>query len=349
MINIEELLQTAIVLNASDVHITVGSPPQLRINGKVVNLEEKKYLVEDIEDIIQSILDNKQRKCLEETGEVAVAFSTLQAGRCRANVFRQRGCYAAVFRLFGSGIPKAEDLQIPQTVLELYKERRGLIMISGASGSGKTTTAAVLIDQINWERGGHILTLESPVEYLHTHKKAIVNQREIGIDTNDYNRALKAALREDVDVIMVGEVQDAETIRGMITAAEMGHLVLGVIDVMGAVETVEQMIEAFLPEQRQTIQNRLSRVLNAVISQQLIPISEDGSRQVVFDVMHTNTTIKNLICEGKISQIGAVMYGEKEMQRMDEGIYELYVQGKIDRKQALDYVWDTSMLQKKLL
>lgn len=349
MTNIEELLQTAILWNASDLHITVGAPPQLRINGRVVSLEGKSFLGEDIESIMQSILNNKQRKCLEEAGEVEVAFSALQAGRCRANVFCQREGYTIVFRLLGNGIPKIENLQIPQTILELYKEKRGLILISGASKSGRTTTAAVLIDSINEKIGGHILTLESPVEYLHRNKKAIVNQREIGIDTKDYSTAIKAALREDVDVIMVGNVQDAETIRAMITAAEMGHLVFGVMDAVGAVETIERMIEVFLPEQRQTMQSRLSRVLNAVISQQLIPVSEDEQRQAVFDVMRTNINIKNLICEGKISQIGMVMYEETGMQRMDEGIYKLYIQGKLDRKQALNYVWDTSMLQKKLL
>lgn len=349
MISIEELLQTAMQQNVSDVHISVGNVPQMRVNGRVVRLEGERISEEDMEHMVQSILNNKQRMCFEETGEVEVAFSTLQAGRCRVNVFSQSGYSAAVFRLLGSGIPKIEEVPIPQTVLELYREKRGLILISGASGSGRTTTAAVLIDRINGEIGGHILTLESPVEYLHTHKKAMVNQREIGTDTKDYGRALKAALRADADVIMVGSVRDAETIEAMITAAEMGHLVIGVMDAVGAVETIERTIEVFSPEQRKRMLNRLSSVLNAVVSQQLVPTLEGGKRQGVFDVMRVNRMVKNLICEGKLSQIADVMGTENGMQRMDTGVFELYIQGLIDRRQALDCVRDSSVLQKKLL
>lgn len=348
MTSIEELLQTAMEQNASDVHITTGSPAQMRVNGELISLGEQTLLVEDIKYMIHFFLNDKQKKCLEETGEVTFAFSTSQGVRCRSSIFLQGGYYAAAFRLLGAGIPEAETLQIPQNVLTLYKEKQGLIIISGASRSGRTTTLAVLLDRINREIGGHILTLESPVEYLHTSKKALVNQREIGLDTINYSDALKTALREDADVWMVGEMRDAETIRAMITAAEMGHLVFGVMDVVGALETIERMIEAFLPEQQNTMRMRLAYVLRAVVSQQLIPIS-GNRRQSVFDVMRVNDMVKSLICDRKTAQIKGIMQIEKGMQRMDKEIFELYVQGEIDREQALRYVRDASLAEKMLI
>lgn len=349
MIDIEELLQRAMDQGASDVHISAWNSPQMRMDGRLIQLEGQILLEEDMEYLIQIFLNDSQRKYLEETGEIETAFSTAKIGRCRVHIFQQRGCYSAIFRLFGNGVPEVEKILLPPSVLELYKEKQGLIIVSGAAGSGRTTTLAVLIEQINQKIGGHILTLESPIEYLYSVGKAMIHQREIGMDTINYNRALKAALKEDVDVILVGDMSDGETIKAMITAAEMGHLVFGVMDAVGAVQTVEQMVETFLPEQQKIMRIRLARVLRAVVFQQLIPTSSSGKRQGVFDVMYANMTIKDLICEGKIAQIEKVMQIEEEMQRMDDGIYDLYIQGEIDRKQALHYVRNISLLEKKLL
>lgn len=349
MTSIEELLQQAMEKNASDVHITMGKPSMMRINGELVRLEDQTPMAEDIKYIIQFFLNDRQKKRLEDTGEVEVALSIDQVGRCRASIFLQGGYYAAVFRLLGKEIPKLEVLQIPQTVLDLYKEKQGMVIASGSSGSGRTTTLAVLVDRINREIGGRILTLESPIEYLHSCQRALVGQREIGLDTISYASALKAALREDTDVILVGEMRDAETICAMITAAEMGHLVLGVMDAVGAVETVERMMEVFLPEQQQAMRIRLAYVLNAVISQQLIALSGIGRRQGVFDVLRANMAVKHMICEGKMEQINGVMQEENGMQRMDDGIFDLYIQGKINREQALRYVRDLSLFEKKLI
>lgn len=348
-LSIEELLQIAAEKNASDVHIAIGSPAQFRINGRCVYLKAQPFSIEEIKYMIHFFLNDKQKKRLEETGEVTFAFSTSKNIRCRANIFLQGGYYAATFRLLGVGIPKAETLQIPQNILELYKERQGLIILSGASGSGRTTTLAVLLDWINQKIGGHILTLESPIEYLHTGKKAMIHQREIGLDTISYSNALKAAQKEDVDVLLVGEVQDADTIQAMIQAAEMGHLVFGVMDAVGAIETIEQMIEGFLPEQQMAIQKRLADVLKAVVSQQLIPVIGSAKRQSVFDLIYTNHTVKNLIRDGKIMQIKEIMQAENRMQRMEEEVFKLYIQGVIVREQALCYIKDTSLTEKMLI
>ncbi len=346
-INIEKLLWIAVERHASDIHIVLERPIQLRINGKCIFLEDQVFSAEEMKYLIHFLLNDKQKKCLQETGEVTFAFSTSQKIRCRASIFLQRGYYAAVFHLLGIGIPKAETLKIPQSVLELYKENQGLVIVSGASGSGRTTTLAVLLDRINQEIGGHILTLESPVEYLHVRKKAMVHQRGIGLDVVNYTSALKAAIREDADVLLVGEAEDAETIEKMITAAEMGHFVFGVMDVVGAVETIERMTEVFSPEQRKTMQKRLAYALKAVVSQRLIPIGDE--QRAVFDVILADKTVRNLIEEGKTASIKEVMQNEKGMQRMEETIFEWYIQGKLDREQALRYVRDASLVEKMLI
>ena len=348
MTNIERLLQKAAEQGASDLHITAKNPPWIRRNGRLICLEEEVFSAEGEEELLYAFLDERQRAKLVEAGKVEFGFSFSET-RCRVQVFQQIQGYTAVFRLFGDGIPEAEDLSIPQSVLEVCKKKQGLVILSGASGSGRTTTLSVLIEQINREIGGHILTLESPVEYQYINKKGIIHQREVGVDTESYSKGLTDALREDADVIAVGAISDAETICAMMKASEMGHLVFGVMDAVGAVETVEQIIELVLPEQRQVMRCRFADMLCMVVSQQLIPTLGGERRQSVFDVMYANETVKNLICEGKTAFIGSVMQTESGMQKMDRGIFELYVQGKIDRQQALQYVRDSSLLEKKLI
>lgn len=351
MVSIEEILQTAMENSASDVHITAGAPPNMRVNGFLIRMKYQSLMPDDTKQMLEGIMNEKQKQLLEEKGEADFSFSVPQTGRYRVNVFKQRGCYAAVLRPIGTSIPDAMELGIPQSVINLYRKKRGLILVTGPAGCGKSTTLAALVNKINQNIHAHIITLENPIEHLYQHEKAIVNQREIGQDSDSYETALKAALREDPDVILVGELQDPETIRMAITAAETGHLVFSALHTVGAVSTIDYIIGLFPPYQQRQIRMRLAGVLEAVISQQLIPASDRKRRMVVFEVMHTNPAIKSLICEEKTHQIGAIIQvGKKQgMQTMDDAIFDLYIRGDIDRERALIYAPDASILGKKLI
>lgn len=266
------------------------------------------------------------------------------------NVFKQRGSYAAAIRLVGTSIPAPNQLGIPDSVLELTKRKRGLVLVTGPTGSGKSTTLASLIDLINSNSNLHIITLEDPIEYLHQHKKSIVNQREIGLDTFSYQDALRAALREDPDVILVGEMRDLETIAIAITAAETGHLVFSTLHTIGAANTVDRIIDVFPPHQQQQIRIQLASVLEAVVSQQLIPSSDGAGRVAAFEVMHANSAIRNLIREAKAHQITTIIQTNRKlgMQTMDEAIYNLYINKKIDAEQAIHFAQDQMAIERRL-
>lgn len=351
MINMEELMRTARENGASDVHITAGIPPRMRVNGFLISMEYQRLMPDEIERMLQNIMKEKQSQRLEEKGEADFSFSTPQAGRCRINVFKQSGSYAAVLHLIRETIPDVLELRVPQSAADLYRKKRGLILVTGPSGSGKTTTLAALLHKINQNVHAHIITLENPIEYLHQHDKAIVSQREIGQDTCSYVSALRAALREDSDVILIGEMCSPEIIDAAVTAAETGHLVFSALHTVGAANTIDYMINAFPPYQQQQMRIRLAGVLEAVVSQQLIPTSNHRERVPAFEVMHANLAAKNLIREGKTSQIGALIQsGRKQgMQTMDDALFELYIRGEIDREQALAYAQDVGMLERKLI
>lgn len=350
MITIEELLQIAKDSNASDVHLTVGVPPKMRVNGALMDMDFPKLYPADTEQIITTFMDEHKLEILKSKGEVDFSFSIPTLGRYRANVFTQRGSMAASLRLVGTQIPKMEDLGIPKSVVDLVNKKRGLILVTGPTGSGKSTTLASFIDRINDVYSDHIITLEDPIEYLHHHKKSMVNQREIGIDTNSYANALRAALREDPDVILVGEMRDLETIQTAITAAETGHLVLSTLHTIGAASTIDRIIDVFPPHQQQQIRIQLSMVLEAVISQQLIPTADKKRRVAAFEIMHNTIAIKNLIREAKTFQIASqIQTGKKYgMQSMDDALYNLFILGEITKESAVNYAQDSVTLEKKI-
>ena len=347
---IEELLITAKENKASDVHITVGLPPKMRINGILVDMDYPRLLPPDTEAVISTMMSDKRLQQFEELGEIDFSYSIPQIGRYRVNVFHQRGSMAASIRLVSTKIPLPEELGIPKSVVDLYQKKRGLVLVTGPTGSGKSTTLASIIDRINSMREVHVITLEDPIEYLHNHKKAMVNQREVGLDTHSYSNALRAALREDPDVILVGEMRDLETISTAITAAETGHLVLSTLHTIGAASTIDRIVDVFPPHQQQQIRVQLSMVLESVISKQLIPTADKKSRVAAFEVMHSTPAIKNLIREAKSPQINSTIQTSKKlgMQTMDDAIFDLYMKGDIDKENAVSYAQDSQIMEKRI-
>ena len=350
MATIEEILTVAKEAGASDVHLTVGIPPKMRVNGNLVTMDFPKMLPADTLDVVLSIMTESQRDRYEEKGEYDMSFAVPNVARYRVNVFKQRGSAALAFRVVSTEIPSPEKLGVPESVIDLYQRKRGLILVTGPTGSGKSTTLAAIIDKVNSNRDAHIITLEDPIEYLHQHKMSMVNQREIGLDSENYANALRAALREDPDVILVGEMRDFETISVAITAAETGHLVLSTLHTIGAASTIDRVIDVFPPHQQQQIRVQLSNVLEAVISQQLIPTSDGRGRCAAFEVMHANHAVRNLIREGKSHQLQSVMQTNRKigMITMDDAILQLYYDGKIDRELAIQFAQDVDGMEQKI-
>lgn len=350
MIDITQILTTAKMAGASDVHLTVGIPPKMRVNGDLISMEGGKLLPPDTAALAESILSEKQMEIFRERGELDMAYAIRDLGRYRVNVYHQRGSVAMAFRLVGTEIPSPEMLGISDSVMNLAQRKHGLVLVTGPTGSGKSTTLACLIDRINKTRDAHVITLEDPIEFLHQHQMSIVNQREIGIDSNNYAAALRAALREDPDVILVGEMRDFETISVAITAAETGHLVLSTLHTIGAANTVDRVIDVFPPHQQQQIRIQLSNVLEAVVSQQLIPTSDSRGRVAAFEVMHVNHAIRNLIREGKTHQITSFIQTNRKMgmMTMDDAIMQLYYSGKINQEDAVDFAQDVEGMKIKL-
>lgn len=298
----------------------------------------------------KEIMSQEQFDHFMEKGEYDMSLSLKEAGRYRVNVFRQQGAAALAFRLVRSEIPSPEELGIPSSVIDLYNRKRGLILVTGPTGSGKSTTLASIIHKVNLCRDAHIITLEDPIEYVHTHKMSMVNQREIGSDTQSYANGLKAALREDPDVILVGEMRDYETISVAVTAAETGHLVLSTLHTIGAASTVDRIIDVFPPHQQQQIRVQLANVLEGIISQQLIPKADGRGRVGVFEVLHVNLAVRNLIREGKTHQLPSIMQtGRRQgMMTMDEAIIQLVRDRKITPQMALSFAQDRDSMERVL-
>ncbi len=343
VISVEEVLAKAKEAGASDVHITVGVPPKMRVNGDLITMDYERMLPPDTHRVVEDIMSDFQLQRFEERGEYDMSFSV--------NAYKQRGSVAVALRLVGTEIPAPESLGVPPSVVELSQRKRGLVLVTGPTGSGKSTTLAAVIDKINNTRDAHIITLEDPIEYLHSHKLSMVNQREIGLDTQSYANALRAALREDPDVILVGEMRDFDTISVAITAAETGHLVLSTLHTIGAASTVDRVIDVFPPHQQQQIRVQLSNVIEAVVSQQLIPTADGRSRVAAFEVMHANHAVRNLIREGKSHQLVSVMQTNRKMGMitMDEAIQQLYMEGRITREMAIQFATDPDGMSMKLL
>lgn len=350
-LNIKNIVMLAKEKGASDVHLTVGVKPKCRIRGVLVALEEFEVLYPPATKVlVESMLTTTNKAIFDEKGEADFAYSIPEVGRFRVNAFHQRGSCAAVIRIVNTVIPDSDSLGIPGSVLDLCNKKRGLVLVTGPTGSGKSTTLASLIDIINRQKEVHIITLEDPIEYLHNHSKAVVNQREIGLDTQSYANALRAALREDPDIILVGEMRDLDTISTAITAAETGHLVFSTLHTIGAAPTIDRVIDVFPPHQQTQIRVQLASVLESVISQQLLPTADRKGRVAAFEVMHGTPAIKNLIREGKTHQIESIMQTSKKfgMQTMDDALFDLYIKHKIDGAHALEFSQNYEEMQKKI-
>ena len=347
---LKELLVNTLELGASDLHLTVAVPPTVRKNGKLIKIGNENLLPEDIEKFAREILEERYEEYLE-IGEYDISYSLTGVGRFRANIFKQRNSDAIAIRVIALKIPTLDELKYPSVLKDISNKQRGLILVTGPTGSGKSTTLAAMINEINSSRQGHIITLEDPIEYLHKHKSCIINQREIGKDSKSYKNALKAILREDPDVILVGEMRDLETISIAITAAETGHLVLSTLHTIGSAKTIDRIIDVFPPYQQQQVKVQLASVLQAVVSQQLIEKADGSGRTAALEVMVTTPGIQNLIREGKTHQIeSAVQTGSKYgMKTMDMALADLYKRGEITSESAISYAVDRETLKRLMI
>jgi twitching motility protein PilT len=322
---------------ASDVHLSPGFPPAMRVRGKIVPLEEYgPMLPQQTRDTVYSLLNDDQRKRFESRKQLDLAYAVPGVARFRVNCFFQRGSISAAFRRIPHEIPKLEDLGLPAVLEEFTRKPRGFILVTGPTGSGKSTSLAAMMDIINREREEHILTIEDPIEFLHQHKRCIVNQREIGADAEDFSFALTSALREDPDVILVGEMRDLETMRTALTAAETGHLVFATLHTQSTAQTVDRIIDIFPAEQQAQVRMQLSIGLQGIVTQQLLQTADGAGRVVACEVLVPTPAVRNLIREGKTHQIYSAIQtsGSIGMQTMDAHLAQLVRMGRITRKLA---------------
>ena len=336
MVTLRELLELMTKRNASDLHLTVGSPPQLRIDGKLVKTEYDPLTPEDTRKLAYSIMTEKQRKRFEEESELDLSFGIEQMSRFRCNVFMQRGNVAVALRLIPFRIRSFEELGIPKVVVDFAKLPRGLVLVTGPTGSGKSTTLASIVNKINQERHDHILTVEDPIEYLHRHNCALINQREVYSDTASFASALKYALREDPDVVLIGEMRDLETTDAALTISETGHLVFATLHTNSCAESINRIIDIFPPSQQEQVRVVLSFVLQAVVTQQLIP-KIGGGRSLSMEIMVCTPAIRALIRDDKIHQIySMIQAGQKfGMKTINQSLAELYLNKRITLSDAL--------------
>src|SRR5713226_1712141 len=324
--SIDELLEHMVARNASDLHVTVGTPPVIRVRGELERLEEYAPLTpEDSQGLLYRILSSEQQKNLEIKRQLDFSHSIPGLARFRVNVYFQRESIGAAFRLIPAEIKTLEELGIPATLHQLAQKPRGLVLVTGPTGSGKSTTLAAIIDEINRNRSEHILTIEDPIEFLHKHKKCIVNQREIGPDASSFAEALKAALRQDPDVILVGEMRDLETISTALTAAETGHLVFGTLHTQSAPSTIDRIIDVFAPEQQEQVRIMIANSLQAVVTQALLPTADGVGRVAALEILLPDDAVRNLIRQAKIEQVYSVMQTKTAggMQTMEQALADL--------------------------
>lgn len=323
-------------LKASDLHLTAGSPPMVREKGRLRPLEYPKLTPQDTREIVYSILSNDQRKKLEIDWQIDLSYAVPGHGRYRVNAYYQRASIGAAFRLIPQDMPRLETLGLPRVLLDFSDKPRGFVLVTGPTGSGKSTTLAAMIDRINEERHEHILTVEDPIEFLHRHKSCIVNQRELGSDAQSFALGLKAALRQDPDVILVGEMRDLETISTALTAAETGHLVFATLHTQDTAQTVDRIVDVFPPEQQHQVRVQLSVALQGIVTQQLLPTADGEGRVCAAEILVPTPAVRNLIREGKTHQIYSALQtgGAHGMQTMDAALAELVRAGKITRELA---------------
>lgn len=349
---IADIFEKAIEKKASDIFIIAGRPLSYKIMGEIVSINDTPLSAEETYVIIYDIFKLAKKDNIDKLyteGDVDFSFSMPKLGRFRVSAYMQRNSYAAVIRVVFFELPDPTKLGIPDVVMNLYKKTKGLILLTGPAGSGKSTTLACIIDKINSERNNHIMTFEDPIEFIHKHKKSIVSQREISTDSKDYVSALRSSLRQAPDVMLIGEMRDLETIEIALTAAETGHLVLSTLHTTGAANTIDRIIDVFPSNQQQQIRIQLSMQLQAVISQHLIPSNVCG-RAAAFEVMLVNNAISNLIRDSKVHQLNSVIYSSdgKGMRSMDTSILELYQNGIITKENAIIHAMDSDIMAKKL-
>lgn len=350
--NVKEILENITKQNASDIFVVAGRPLTYKVNGKMYSYQEERMKPDMCHEFVTGIYelaDHRDISSFEAKGDDDFSFAIVGVSRFRVSTYKQRGSYSAVIRIITFTLPKPSELMIPDSVMNLANTNNGMVLITGPAGGGKSTTLACLIDKINSEREAHIITLEDPLEFLHSHKKSIVSQREVCTDTENYLTALRASLRQSPDVILLGEMRDYETINTAMTAAETGHLIFSTLHTIGAANTIDRIIDAFPAAQQSQVAIQLSMVLQAVVSQRLLP-TVDGRMVPAFEIMVLTPAIRNIIRERKTHQIDGMIYSSlnENMIAMDTSIFKLYKQGIIDKHTALSNASNPEMLGKKL-
>ncbi len=351
MLSFLETLHASAKEGASDIFIVSGQPLSCKVGKRIVLLSEQKVMPARAEELVREAYEYAGRdiKKLENAGDDDFAISVPELARFRISTYKQRGSFAAVIRMISFGIPDHEKMGIPDSIMAVSSVQKGLVLVTGAAGNGKSTTLACIIDKINKTRTGHIITLEEPIEFLYRNEKSIISQREISLDTSDYITALRACLRQAPDVILLGEMRDHETIKTAMTAAETGHLVLSTLHTLGAVNTIDRIIDIFPPEQQQQIRVQLSSLLRSVISQQLVQ-TVDGGVVPVFEIMHVNNAIRTMIRESKAHQIDSAIASAaaEGMVSMDASLLSLFKQGRIDKDTALRSAISPELLLRRM-
>ena len=347
-VNIDKLLEITHKNSGSDLHLTVGISPMARIRGQLLPLDFPILDTEAIEELIMPIIQTEHKRYFEESLELDISYSMPGIARFRGNIMKQKGTLAAVFRIIPFDVPDISTLGLPPTIRELCFLSRGLVLVTGPTGSGKSTTLAAMIDLINTERRVNIVTIEDPIEFLHKHKNSIVKQREVGLDTHSFANALRHVLRHDPDVILVGEMRDTESIAIALTAAETGHLVLSTLHTQTASHTVNRIVDVFQDYKRDQVRQQLANTLRAVISQQLVPTVDGKGRVAAVELMRDTPAIRNMIREGKEHQLYSVIQTSrsKGMQTMDQALADLYSKGKIKKEAAIEYCIDRMELER---
>lgn len=338
MATLYDLLKSMIETGASDLHVSTGSPPRIRVNGKLNPLNDQPLTPAETKSLCYSILTDSQKHKFEEHNELDLSFGVKGLARFRANVFMQRGAVAGAFRMIPFEVRSFRDLGLPPIVAELAKKPRGLILVTGPTGSGKSSTLAAMIDKINSERREHIMTIEDPIEYLHAHKQCLVNQREVNSDTSSFKDALRYVLRQDPDIVLIGEMRDLETIEAALTVSETGHLTFATLHTNTAVQTINRIIDVFPSHQQEQIRVQLSFVLEGIIAQQLIPRKSGNGRVLAVEIFIPNAAIRNLIREDKTHQIYSMMQtGQSKfgMLTMNQSLFELFRKGELSYDDAL--------------
>jgi twitching motility protein PilT len=347
-INLHQLLRAVVEKGASDLHITTGTPPQLRIDGSLLPLKTAPLTPVDTKHLCYSVLSEEQKIAFERKNEIDLSFGVKGLARFRGNLFVQRGAVAGVFRQVPFKIMSFEELGLPAVIADLAAMPSGLVLVTGPTGSGKTTTLAAMIDKVNAECRYHILTIEDPIEFLHPNKLSVVNQREVGTDTTSFKDALRYALRQDPDVVLIGELRDLETIEAALMISETGHLVLGTLHTNSAIQSINRVIDAFPPHHQSQIRAQLSFVLQGVVTQTLVPNAEGPGRAMAMEIMIPNAAIRNLIREDKIHQIYSVMQtgqATSGMQTMNQSLFSLYSRRVITRDDALSRSMEVDELE----